>query len=204
LESRFPGLRSDFDPIPDRDPLPMAGCGFLDPLDPLWPDRCPYRGVDLCDGRRSIVTTADAGNRIVLATSHRITVSAIRGAARRALTSTFTGSVAACRWSAGGTVIVLGNTPPEVRIRCQVSAIQAITRARGPQWSTTAITSHRYSASGVDGRPNRGRPNGPKGTARSPADPAVVMSSPTGRLVAVGFSGILALLGSGPRGRDAR
>ena len=132
MESRFPGLRSDFDQIADRDPLPLAGSGFLDPFDPLRPDRCPYCGVDLCDGTRNIVTTADAGNTVVLATSHRIRVPTTRGTARRALTSTFSGSVAACRWSAGGTVIVLGNTPPEVRIRCQVTAIQAIARVNGP------------------------------------------------------------------------
>ena len=155
LESRFPGLRSDFDPIADRDPLPLAGSGFLDPFDPLRPDRCPYCGVDLCDGSRNIVTTADAGNAVVLATSHRIRVPATRCAARRALTSTFSGSVAACRWSASGTVIVLGNTPPEVRIRCQVTAIQAITRVNEPMVNN-ANTSHRC----VAGEPGRGGKNG--------------------------------------------
>jgi hypothetical protein len=37
LESRFPGWCDDFDQIADRDPLPLAGSGFLDPFDPLQP-----------------------------------------------------------------------------------------------------------------------------------------------------------------------
>ena len=71
LKFRFPGLCDDFDQIADRDPLFLAGSGFLDPFDPLGPDRCPYCGVDLRDGTQNIAT-AEAGNTVALATSHRI------------------------------------------------------------------------------------------------------------------------------------
>jgi hypothetical protein len=61
LESRFPGSGSDFDPIADRDPLPLAGSGFLDPFDPPRPHRCPYCGADLCNSTQNTTTTTDAG-----------------------------------------------------------------------------------------------------------------------------------------------
>jgi hypothetical protein len=173
LKLRFPGLCDDFDQIGDRDPLCLAGSGFLDPFDPLRPDRCPYRRVDPCEGSRNAVTTADAGSVVVAATSHRIRAPTTRRAARRALSSTFTGSVAACRWSACGAVIVLGNTPPEVRVGCQAPAIQAITQVNEP---ISANTIHGYVA-GEPGRDGKGATC----TAGRRAGPAAITSAPKGR-----------------------
>jgi hypothetical protein len=68
-------------------------------------------------------------------------------------------------------VIVLGDTPPAVRIRCQVTTSQANARVNGPHCPTSANTSHGF----VIGNPGRGGKNGPTCIAGTPAGPAVVM-----------------------------
>ena len=115
---------------------------------------------------------------VVLVTGNCIRLSTARSTARRALTSPFSAPATAC--PAGAPVIrsVVGTSPPAVRIRCLVTAIRVIAPASRPHSRRNANTSHRYVASGVDGRPNRGETHGPD-TCGVPADPAVLTSPPT-------------------------
>ena len=182
LDSWFFGWGGDFDQVVGQDPVSGPG-----PVPSARSIRVRPRsmslfvGVGLGAATRCAMSPVPRNAVVVLVTGNCVRLSTARCGARRALTRTFSASAAACpARSASVPVIrsVVRSTAPGVWIRRLVTAIWVIALASGPHPLRTATTSHRYVASGVDGRPNRMGTNGPKDTAGVPPDPVVVIVPP--------------------------